>query len=293
LKFLTGKLVVDGRWQDRVMAVSGFAAWSALLIHSTVDFNMHIPANAMLLFALTGLGLSRIRETENWSTVSLRRFGLPLGLFLILLGLAYGAETLRTAVSDIIYEKALNRALDEAQNGNIPATQGIQDGRLALKWDPDNAQAMMMLGDLYRYRASREKEMENRMIEGQQALDAYQRALAANPLDDTVLARMGMTFDAIHRYPEGFFCYQQAVTAERYNGQFWNQLGNHFWQRGMLEKAEEAYLMAAACPLGFEGSQEAADEVQRLLDARGVPPPLPGTNPLELQPENPEPPTVP
>ena len=31
-----------------------FAAWFALLIHSFVDFNMHIPANARLLFALTG-----------------------------------------------------------------------------------------------------------------------------------------------------------------------------------------------------------------------------------------------
>ncbi|HUB68360.1 MAG TPA: O-antigen ligase family protein [Candidatus Methylacidiphilales bacterium] len=294
LKFLTGKLV-DGRWQDRVITVSGFAAWSALLVHSTVDFNLHIPANAMLLFALTGMGLSRFREIEHWSTVSLDRFGRLPGYLVILLGLAYGTETLRTAVSDIIYEKTIDRALDEEQNGTIPTAQAIEDGKLALKWDWGNAQAMMMLGDLYRYRASREKEMEGRMIEGQEALAAYQRALAANPLDDTILARMGMTFDVIHRYPEAFFCYEQAVTAERYNGQFWNQLGNHFWQRGMLEKAEQAYLLAAACPNGFEGSQAAADEVQQLLNAHGISPPLPGTNPLESEPEkeNAEPPTVP
>jgi hypothetical protein len=53
----------------------------------------------------------------------------------------------------------------------------------------------------------------------------------------------------------------------------------------MLEKAEQAYLLAAACPNGFEGSRQAADEVRELLDARGIPPPLPGTNPLEAHPE--------
>ena len=43
------------------------------------------------------------------------------------------------------------------------------------------------------------------------------------------------------RYPEAFFCYAQAVTAQPYNGQFWYWLGNHYGARGMLEKAEEAY----------------------------------------------------
>ncbi len=63
----------------------------------------------------------------------------------------------------------------------------------------------------------------------------------------------------------------------------------------MLEKAEQAYLLAAACPHGFEGSQAAADEVQQLLGVRGIPPPAPGTNPLESESEDEEegPATVP
>ncbi len=72
--------------------------------------------------------------------------GRPLGWFLILLGAAYGAETARTAVSDIIYEKAFARALEDSQNEEMPTMQAIKDGKRALKFDPGNAQALIMLG---------------------------------------------------------------------------------------------------------------------------------------------------
>ena len=55
---------------------------------------------------------------------------------------------------------------------------------------------------------------------------------------------MGMTFDIMRRYSEAFFCYKAAVAAQPYNGQFWYWLGNHYWQRGMLDKAEQAYTCA-------------------------------------------------
>ncbi len=79
LKFFR-PLDVDTRWQDRVVVATGFAAWFALLIHSFVDFNMHIPANARMLLALTGLALARFKQEDrmlvkNWSTVSSQGWG--------------------------------------------------------------------------------------------------------------------------------------------------------------------------------------------------------------------------
>ena len=67
LKFFR-PLGVDHRWQDRVMVATGFAAWLALLFHSLVDFNLHIPANALLLFALTGLGLGGRKRRKKMGT---------------------------------------------------------------------------------------------------------------------------------------------------------------------------------------------------------------------------------
>ena len=289
LKFFR-RLRADTRWQDRVLISAGFAAWAALLAHSTVDFNLHVPANALMFFALIGLGLRRTQGEEvvrRWNMISFAPLGRWLGLALIVFSLAYAVQVGRTALSDIIYETAFAKAPDQ------PTIQSIQDVEDALTFDRYNAQALVLLGDLYRFRASREEGIEDRVTDGQKALAAYQEALKANSLDDTIQGRMGMTFDVMRRYSEAFFCYAAAVKAQPYNGQFWNVLGNHFWQRGMLVKAEQAYLMAAQCPHGFEGSADSAQEVRKLLDARGIPAPAPGTNPLDVPAEVPELPTTP
>jgi O-antigen ligase len=277
LKFFR-PLDLDNRWQDRVVAATGFAVWFAILVHSFLDFNMHIPANARLLFALTGLALSRYKQepelAQNWSTVSLAPLGRWLGVAILVLSVAYGVYVVKSAASDIVYEGASNDADVK------PTIESIASMKQALAYDPQNGQAWLLLGDLHRYRASRQKEMSDRLDEGRLALDAYQRALAANPYDDTILARMGRIYDVMHRYPEAFFCYSQAVTLQPYNGEFWYRLGNHYWVRGLLGKAEEAYLLSEACPHGFNGSREAEDELRKLPEMQGVPLPAPGTNPL-------------
>jgi len=177
-------------------------------------------------------------------------------------------------VSDIIYEEAFARA------EVVPISDSIEGGRKALAYDPGNVQAMIFLGDLHRYKASRQKEIEGRLSEGQLSLDAYQKALQANSLDDTVEARMGLTFDIMRRFPEAFFCYTQAVAEQPYNGQFWYRLGNHYWARGMLEKAELAYLMSVRCPHGGEDAVVAEKQLRTMPELEDVPRPAPGANPL-------------
>ncbi len=290
LKFFR-PLALDSRWQDRVLLGTGFAAWAALLVHSLVDFNLHIPANALLLFALTGLGLGRLKEepeiARHWSTFSLAPFGRWVGWGVVLLSLVYGAGLMRTGLSDLLYEQAYANAEE------VPISQSMEGAQAALKYDSGNVQAMIFLGDLYRFQATRQKEMEDRFADGQKALDFYEKAIRANPLDDTVQGRLGMTFDIMRRYPEAFFSYEQAVTAEPYNGQFWYRLGNHYWERGMLQKAEEAYLISEKCPHGFEDAGDAEQQLRNLPEMYDVPVPAPGTNPLTLQPETEQPAAIP
>jgi hypothetical protein len=289
LAFLN-RVRADFRWADRTIVAAGFAAWCALLIHSAVDFNMHIPANAMILLSLAGLGLRRLPGEEvprHWSTLALAPAGRWLGAALLVFALAYGIETARTATGDIVYESVFAKA------ENVPTDQSIAGLEQALSYDPGNANALLLLGDVYRVQAINQKNFTDRIAAAQQALAAYQRALKANPLDDTIQGRMGLTFDLMRRYQEAFFCYKAAVTARPYDGQFWSALGNHFWQRGMVRKAAEAYLIAAGCPHGSEGAAESAQEVSAIIEQEGFAPPAPGTNPLLPEPAPPEAPTVP
>ena len=261
-------------WRDRVLVGAALTAWAALLVHSFLDFNMHIPANAMLLFALAGMGLRRRADEEaphHWSTVSLHRLGPAVGWTLIIFSLLEGAEIVRTALSDFPYESAA------AQANFVSTAQSIRGVEKALSYDPGNVAALVLLGDLHRVRASRADDPTARMAEAQEALTAYQAAWRGNPLDDSVQARLGLTYNLMQRYSEAFLCFQAATRAQPYNGQFWKALGSFLFERGLLDKAQQAFATAATCPHGNENAAEYADKLRQILSLNQFLPP--DTNP--------------
>jgi anaphase-promoting complex subunit 8 len=192
-------------------------------------------------------------------------------------------EVGRTELSDAVFEST------QSSSETSTLEQSIDGTRKAIGYDSGNVRAWAFLGDVYRARASRDDAMADRLADGQMALAAYQTALKLNPLDDIIQGKIGLTYDILHRYPEAFFSFQKAVAAQPYNGQFWDALGNHFWQRGLLLQAEEAFLKGAACPHGGEGAAAAAQKIQAILDQRNVPPPAPDINPAIPQPPPPPP----
>jgi hypothetical protein len=261
------------RWQDRVLVIGGFSAWGGLLLHSFVDFNMHIPANALMLFALTGVGLRRFSSEPESSGASLPRF--VTAALIALVALAFGYAVGRTGLSDLIYEHANSEALDERP------VQLIAEAERAVRIDPHNVPALIFLGDMHRMEAAYDQDMPSRLAEGAQAAEAYQRARVLSPLDDTITASLGLTYDIMYRYPEAYLCFADALAHQPYDGHFWFRLGNHFWQAGMLEKAEQAYLMGLRCPHGAEDNAEPEAQLRPYLEAQGIPLPAPGTDPLK------------
>ena len=264
-----------GRWQDRVILTASLMAWSALLIHSFVDFNLHIPANALMFFALTGMGLRRAPSEVDPSPGGIALPRLPTALAVGALSLAYGAVVVPTALSDIILENVQSQALDTRPSVTIERT------RQALRIDPHNVPALIFLGDMYRVETSRQTDMVRRLETGEKAVAAYKQAARENPLEDTITASLAVTYDLMSRYPEAYFCYVEALQHQPYDGQFWYRLGNHFWETGAVEKAEQAYQMGLNCPNGAQVNVKPLQEIRDYLAAQGIPRPPVGTNPLD------------
>src|SRR3989442_7731350 len=55
------------------LQLSGFLACSGFLVHSLVDFNLHIPANALLFFLMAHLATAEIQQTGQPTTPRQRR----------------------------------------------------------------------------------------------------------------------------------------------------------------------------------------------------------------------------
>ena len=163
------------------------------------------------------------------------------GRGLVLLSVAFGFLAMRTTLSDWAYERASLRA------DQIPLRDAVEAAKKALNYDDGNAQALAFLGDSHRNLASQQKNNDNRLAEGQLALDAYQKALRADPLDDSVEFRMGLTLDVMQKYSEALPHYRAAVAAQPHNGLYWYSLSNHYLDSGDLAQADAAMNQVRHC----------------------------------------------
>ena len=187
--------------------VGALAAVAAITLHSVVDFNLHIPANVLVLaFVFGTLANSGTRqETDAHGAFP----GLMVGrcfLFAIatFLGLAvwrfapgeYYAERARMAVRDRQPLAAIGFARKglafERQNPLLFSYLGRGQSLAAASWSDPNAKASF-------YRA---------------ALQSFESARRLAPLDKTYLLQLGFTYDALGRFTEAEWRFQQAMALD-------------------------------------------------------------------------------
>jgi O-antigen ligase len=65
--FFVARTITGAEWTQREVYLKGafFASFTTIAVHSAVDFNLHIPSNAILLALLLGLSVSMSRLNEE------------------------------------------------------------------------------------------------------------------------------------------------------------------------------------------------------------------------------------
>ena len=95
---------------------------AAILAHSVVDFNMHIPANAILAIALMALLSSHLRFATERYWVTLNRWGKAVASVVVLAGVAYlGRQGWRRSVEYVWLQRAARRADVLGRTGRVLA----------------------------------------------------------------------------------------------------------------------------------------------------------------------------
>jgi O-antigen ligase len=145
---------------------------AAILLHSAVDFNMHIPANAILAITLMALLSSCLRfATEKyWVTIGAWRKALASAV--VLAGVVYlGNQGWRHANEYIWLRRA----------ASAPAFSPTQATCLqrAFAADPRNADTACDIGEAFRMQSSEGGENYRQLAE--QALEWFSRSLKLNP----------------------------------------------------------------------------------------------------------------
>ena len=187
------------------LQVAAIAAVSAYIVHSVVDFNLHIPANVLLLAFVFGIlanpgnqrqgDVSTTANTRAW----LWRLLLPaIGVIaaiqcVCLLPGEYFAEQARTSLRD----KHAGTAIRFALRG--------------LETEHNNPNLYDYLGSAQIERGDARSKPEERAWYYRRALEPFENARRLAPLDESFALELGYTYDALGRFAEAEWMYNEAL----------------------------------------------------------------------------------
>lgn len=212
------------RQSNRAAFVLGAATGLlALAIHSFTDFNLHIPANAILAVTLIALLSSHVRFTSNRFWI---RLPWPAKTFLTLMLLASAAWIGQQGIIRAHEHSWLSRAGSERK---ITPTR-IHALEQAAAVQPTNFETAYALGESYR-RLAWEGDSGYQQ-HARSAIEWFQRAIVLNPFDPYPRARLGMCLDWLGHHDVAAPHYEAAAPLDPNNHYLANLIGWHHVQTG-------------------------------------------------------------
>ena len=206
-----GSSDLGGRNSNKFALVLGAAlGLLAILIHSVVDFNMHIPANAILTITLMALLSGSLRFASEQYWFSARTLSKILATVFLAVGVGYlGWQGVRRAQEFHWRERAqLEPDTSAARIAALEKAQAIE---------PVNPATAYELGEAFRLQSWEGNEDYEELAK--QAMKWFARSAKLNPYDGYNYLRTGMCLDWIHQTePAGSF-FERAAALDP-NGYF-------------------------------------------------------------------------
>lgn len=210
----------------------------AILFHSVLDFNMHIPANAILAVVLMALLSVQLRFATERYWVNPRIFGKIIFTALILTAVYFiGPRAFQQARAGLALQRAENADTD---------SQRIAALKDAAQIEPDNFETAYDLGECLRLQSWEGKE--GYQLQAQEALTWFRRAMDLNSYDPFSPLRYGMCLDWLGRHEEATPYFQRACKLDpngnyvaAYEGWHYMQMEDYAAAKRSLERSMNLY----------------------------------------------------
>jgi O-antigen ligase len=208
--------------------LGGAAGLAAILVHSFMDFNMHIPSNALLAVTLMALVSSHYRFSSEryWHTV---RLPLRIPVTLVLVGaLAFlGLQTARRTQELV----RLSEARRKAPNSDAQ----IAALKRAFAVEPMNFETAQRIGEAYRLQSFQGADGYEDLA--RQAMQWLDTAIRLNPYSALTRIRYGMCLDWLGRHPEAAEYFAKALALDPNGYSTLAHMGWHHLQREDYDQA--------------------------------------------------------
>ena len=229
----------NGSSETRSWAIGSMIAGTAILVHSWVDFNMHVPANALLLVTLMGVTVAMDDSKERWRRVEMKRW-LRYILAVLLLGFcAVGVKALvPTYLGD--HYNTLGREYKRA----LQMDRALEYFGQAISWDPKFPEPSEKMGDIYRtqalFRRDPAKQKERSLLLAK-AVAAYQQSLQLNPYQTEVMLHLADVHEMADNQEAAGQIYERAIANDPNNALTYFRQGLFYRHLDKEDLAAEAF----------------------------------------------------
>ncbi len=213
--------------------LGGMGGLTALAVHSVVDFNLHIPANALVGVTLLALVASNVRFSteQHW-----RRLRRPMKVvFTVMLGgVAFylAAQVWRVGGETYWLARAARQPIF-----STPLAEAL--GR-AFKCEPNNSQTAYAIGECFRTQSLDGGENFGELAST--AMEWYAAASKLNSHDGYNYLRTGMCLDWLNRQGESEKWFAQAEACDPNGYYMASNIGWHYVQVGDYANARQWFI---------------------------------------------------
>lgn len=208
----------------------------ALLAHSAVDFNMHIPANAAVAIALMAMITGHLRFATERYWWRIGAIGKPLLTGACLLAAAYlGQQAYQRGREHMLLEQA---AETRALSARIDALKRAHAA------EPRNAETTYEIGETLRL-ASWEGTGPYRE-QATEAIEWFQRGIQLNRFDPYNYMGLGMCLHWLNRSEEAKPFFEKALALDPRNYVIQGHMGWHYFQLGDWAQSKHWFEEAAS-----------------------------------------------
>lgn len=222
---------------ELALIIGGLSATAALMVHSVIDFNLHIPANTLFVAFIFGMFASpTVVESRAAPSVKPRRgwlrFVAPTtGVLVLVLTVQkmpaeYHGELARIALRDRHYAAARDHAAR------------------ALAHEKKNPDLFYYFGEAQHYLSLESKDPGEAVRLNNIAASAFADGLAIFPQDLRLLLKLGRTLDNLGRFDEADPYFRRAIAADPKFGNVYAYYGVHWHLQRRFKKAESLYRKA-------------------------------------------------
>jgi O-antigen ligase len=243
--------------------IGALCALATYVAHSVVDFNLHIPANALVMAFVFGIlanpGVESPASAPGWVSQASRYVPPVLGLLLLTLAVP-------KLPGELFAEKA-RVALRLAQPDEARAF--AQHG---LEYERKNPDLFYYLGEADRLKAYETTDSDERLQLNAAAATNFQQALALYPQDVRTMLKLSQTYDKLDRFEDAEAVLKTAMRADPNLGSVYAFYGIHFQSRNLLPEAADWYRKVLALdsqnPVALAGLKE-IEQLQKPVRTRG------------------------